>query len=661
MMKSKFVLVTIAVLLSASSIWAQATRKPSAMRASKEDLQQTATSEIKSLSKIQSQAEFDDLARVYHQGTSYALPHTMFLIDRQDNDKIYYINSKKYRFHKDFANAAYLSLERGEAFTNSNYLNPNRRFVLGTLAWQTPIQKWTFEFWEGDTISADLIKTTYDTINNSFFAPVAFKPNSNKQDENSAKLNIARISADEINKGQEYLPLNEAKAVGRIHVIDKLDDTVEIGYNEILVLKEVPISLPPVRGIIVAKPSTPLSHINLLAKGWNIPNAYVKNADKLFKDFDTYWVVLETKGDKYEIKRATNDNLKEPPPIPDDIKTPPADLTKTRLLPLALMRKKDSAAYGSKAANLGEIVHFKQLGFTVPDGFSIPYIYYKQFMEANNFDNKVADLLDDNDFVHNPRSRRQKLKEFRAQIQSGKFDDKLRAQILRQWKTQLAGKPVFIRSSSNAEDLPNFSGAGLYDSVKNVTADDKIIEAVKTVWASVWNFEAYEARERNFVDHTKTYMSAFVQTGVDMDNGGVMITRDPFDQNNKNAVYISAVFGHNLQVTAGDADLKKAVIPEQILFTPKSNSVQVLTRSNQDTIFKFAKSGGVEETKISTTRQVLTDALTRQLVTTANQIKRIFGNNEQDIEWGILKNRIYIVQSRPYIDKSKMITYNVGK
>ena len=31
-------------------------------------------------------------------------------------------------------------------------------------------------------------------------------------------------------------------------MIDKLDDTVEIGYNEILVLKEVPLDLPPVAG-----------------------------------------------------------------------------------------------------------------------------------------------------------------------------------------------------------------------------------------------------------------------------------------------------------------------------------------------------------------------------------------------------------------------------
>src|ERR1043165_634509 len=141
------------------------------------------------------------------------------------------------------------------------------------MAFQTPVRKWTFEFWEGDLIPADQIKLAYQIINQSFFTPVAYKPNSSRQEEASANLDIPRVLQTEITKGQDYQPLNVAKGLGRIHVIPKLDDHVEIGFNEILVLDEVPIQLPPVAGIITSKPSTPLSHINLLAKGWGIPNA----------------------------------------------------------------------------------------------------------------------------------------------------------------------------------------------------------------------------------------------------------------------------------------------------------------------------------------------------------------------------------------------------
>ena len=218
------------------------------------------------LNKINEPEDFDRMARVYHQGTPYALPHAMFVIDRRFKNKIYYVNSQKYRFHKDFLLANYL-VARGADVFEPIYIQQDRRFIVGTIAWQKPVEKFTFELWEGDLAGADLIKLAYDTINKTFFEKVAFKPNSIRQDEASETLGINRISADEIQKGQEYLALNTGKAVGRIHIIEKLDDTVEIGDNEILILKELPISLPQVRGIIVAKPSTPLSHVNILAKG----------------------------------------------------------------------------------------------------------------------------------------------------------------------------------------------------------------------------------------------------------------------------------------------------------------------------------------------------------------------------------------------------------
>ena len=123
----------------------------------------------------------------------------LFVIDRSDQNRIYYVNSRRYSFHKDFVNGTYLSLERGQEFFENNYLKPNRRFILGTIAYQTPVQRWTFEFWEGDLISGDQIKTTAEVINKTFFAPVAYKPNSSRQEEASAGLaDLQRILQSEI-------------------------------------------------------------------------------------------------------------------------------------------------------------------------------------------------------------------------------------------------------------------------------------------------------------------------------------------------------------------------------------------------------------------------------------------------------------------------------
>ncbi len=639
-------LIVLAVLFPLSA-GAQMSRKPSPTREPAGAMDKKPDSKKNSLLKIASREEFDSIARVYHQNTPYALPHAMFVIDRRAKNKVYFVNSQRFKFHKDFLLATYL-VPRGADVFKPIYLDEDRRFIVGTIAWQKPVEKFTWELWEGDMASAEIIKTANDAINSQFFEKVAYKPNSIRQEDVSADLNIERITQDELNKNQEYLALNTGKAVGRIHIIDKLDDTVEIGDNEIIVLKELPQSLPPVRGIIVAKPSSPLSHINILAKGWNIPNVYIKDADKLFREYNTFIYKLDASITDYKLERASADEVKTDFASPGQ-QIPPVNLTVSKLAGLREMRKKDSIIYGSKAANQGEIIRARVPGIIVPDGFSIPFYWYDKFMQENGFDDQVADWQNDLEFVHNPRVRRQKLEQFRNDIQKAAFDKALRDEVIKRWRTQLGGKPVFVRSSSNSEDLPNFSGAGLYSSVANVREADKLIEAVKKVWASLWKFEAYEARVRNYVSQKDVYMSALVQLGVDMQKGGVMITRDPFDEESKDSVYISAVCGHNSNV------VNNTGLPEQILFNPRSNSVIVMTLSQQENALAFDENGDLKETAdkcANAQKRVLSDLQARTLAKTAIRIRGVFGKQPQDIEWGILNGRLYIVQARPYIDKN---------
>jgi rifampicin phosphotransferase len=601
----------------------------------------------RSLAAIKSQAEFNSLAVTYDPDTPYALPHLLFVIDRKDQNKIYYVNTKRYAFHKDFVNGTYLSLERGREFFENNYLKPNRRFILGTIAYQTPLRRWTFEFWEGDLIPAEQIKLTAEIIKDSFFSPVAYKPNSIRQDDESGKIaGLQRVSQSDIAREQEYQALNLAKGIGRIHVIPKLDEHVEIGFNEILVLDEVPIQLPPVAGVITSHPSTPLSHINLLAKGWGIPNAYIKNAQELLKQYDGWWVTFETKRDGYSIKRADVDQLREYQrrlAQRQDVIKPKYDLSEARLLGLGQQRARSAISYGGKSANLGELMNARLPGIVVPNGFTIPFYYYDQFLEANKLDDSIGAMLNDQKFVHDPAYRRERLASFRAQIQHAKFDDNLRDRILRRVRLEFPGRGLFVRSSSNSEDLPNFSGAGLYTTVPNVREETQLIEAIKTVWASLWNAEAYEARERAAVDHSKIFMAVLVQEGINSESSGVMITTDPFDNENKGAIYISAKRGLGIKVVEG----KK--VAEQVIYRPLADAVQVLTRSDEDSLLTFDEKGGVKEIAITGDRVVLTDQVIRRLVGAATRIKRVFGSRDQDIEWAYMKGQIYIVQSRPFI------------
>jgi phosphoenolpyruvate synthase/pyruvate phosphate dikinase len=235
----------------------------------------------------------------------------------------------------------------------------------------------------------------------------------------------------------------------------------------------------------------------------------------------------------------------------------------------------------------------------------------------------------------------------RQQIQQGTVNAQLRAEVLRRLHAEFPEKGVFARSSTNSEDLPNFSGAGLYSTAPNVRGDEQMIDAIRFVWASVWNYEAYEARERAGIDHMKIYMAVLIQEGINSDSSGVMITADPFNREstieNQGSIYISAKRGLGMKVVEGQR------VAEQVVFRPKANAVQVLTRSEEDSLLTFDAQGGIKEIPISGERVVLTDEVIRRLAAAAAAIKRVFGGKDQDIEWAYMKGQIYIVQARPFI------------
>jgi rifampicin phosphotransferase len=607
--------------------------------------------EVKSLERIRSRADFDRLARVYYRGRFYALPHAMFVIDRRDRDRVYYVNSKRFAFHKDFVNATYLSLERGRAFYENNYLKAERRFLLGTVAYQPTLDRFTFEFWEGDRLTADLLGAAYAALRQSFYAPLVFKANSSAHEQAAAELNktvrpqMPVMTAQEFATNREYQPLNLGAGIGQLRILDRLTPDTVIDRNQIVIFKEVPVQLTPLSGIITTEPASPLSHVNMLAKSWGIPVAHVKNADKLFRQLEGKYVRLEVGENDYKLAPADAREVGERNRQwikRTDLVTPRADLDEDRLTDLSAQRARDAVRFGAKSANLGELMHAR-VGVVVPPGFAIPFRHYQDFIRRNRLEERIASAVEEDRFVHDPVFRKARLAEIRGWIQAGEHLPEFKQAVLGKAHREYAGKPLFARSSTNAEDLPNFSGAGLYTTVPNLRTDEQLMEAIKTVWASVWNYEAYEARESFGMNHFGVYPAVLVQEGINADSAGVAITTDPFDPADRGAVYINAKRGLGMKVVEGRR------VAEQVIYRPRSLTVQVLTRSDEDTMLAFDESGGIKEVQIEPHRAVLTDDMVRRLARAALAIKRAFGGRDQDIEWVYARGQLYIVQSRPYV------------
>ena len=211
---------------------------------------------------------------------------------------------------------------------------------------------------------------------------------------------------------------------------------------------------------------------------------------------------------------------------------------------------------------------------------------------------------------------------------------------------------MFVRSSTNAEDLAGFNGAGLYDTVANVQDDAALEAAIKQVWASLWNARAVDERAFFGIPQQQVYAAVLVQTGVNASASGVLLTTDIWGHQPRTFT-INAKWGLGMRVVEGQK------IAEQILYDTGNDGTRVISRSDETTMLVFDKKGGTKEKKVSKSEAIITEQRAKRLGQLAQQVEKLFPQYQVlDIEWVLEKDRFarekfYIVQARPYIGKVK--------
>ncbi|WP_164074539.1 PEP/pyruvate-binding domain-containing protein [Stenotrophomonas maltophilia] len=639
---------TLLLLLAcAAPALAQTARKPSAYEHRPDAAQQPAEGPDY-LPRIDSRAQFMQMARVYNAGTALEMPHLIFVIDRRENGRIYYVNTRRHGLHEQFVRQQRLLRSMDKAMVNAQYRDPQRRFLFGTVAWQQDLPGYTYEFWEGDQLTAPLLREADAVLRASFADPIRFKTNSTAHEQLAGEMTLAYVSQEALLREQRFLPLNTGKAEGRLRIVRTEAQLATLSPRDIPVLDEVPIALAPVAGLVTQRPSTLLSHVNMLAKGWGIPNVYVRDAQDALRQYDGRWVALEVIGSDYRVtplaRPARTPSATAARPVQRSLPRP--DLAVVALKPLQALRARDSSHCGVKAANLGTLRAVLPPAARVPDGFCIPFSQYQAMQQRLQVPQRLRELQQRPGFNSDSAVRRNALASLRTQIENAPADAAFVRALERQWRDQLKGAPVFVRSSSNSEDLQGFSGAGLYTTVPNVTRMEAVAKAVQTVWASVYNFEAYEARTAAGLPQDAVAMAVLVQVAAPSDSSGVMITRDPFDAARRHVTYISAKRGLGIRVVEGQRQA------EQVMYSSWSKAVQVLSRSAEDTQLVARAGGGVREVPITGSRQVLTDALIARLARIGIRTRQALGGADQDIEWAVVGDEVLILQSRPYVEGS---------
>jgi pyruvate, water dikinase len=342
----------------------------------------------------------------------------------------------------------------------------------------------------------------------------------------------------------------------------------------------------------------------------------------------------------------------------------------SNVLPLASLRMHDVATVGGKNSSLGELIsQLAQAGVRVPGGFATTADAFREFLKHNQLTEKInAALINLNVDDLNALTKTGAM--VREWVVKAPLQPQLEKEIRDAYAALAkdhADASWAVRSSATAEDLPDASFAGQQETFLNIKGIDNVLEAIKHVFASLYNDRAISYRVHKNFAHAEVALSAGVQRMVRSDTGaaGVMFTLDT-ESGFREVVFITSSYGLGEMVVQG------AVNPDEFYVSKlcmKNKKPAVLRRSlgtkAEKMIFgSAAVAGRSVETKpvdaADREKFSLSDAEVEELAQYAMAIEAHYGR-PMDIEWGKDggDGKLYILQARPETVKSQLTRNDV--
>jgi pyruvate,water dikinase len=291
---------------------------------------------------------------------------------------------------------------------------------------------------------------------------------------------------------------------------------------------------------------------------------------------------------------------------------------------------------GGKGMNLGECSRID--GILVPEGFCVTTEAFKRVIGENDELHQLLDQL-----AVQKVDERKRISEIsrkiRDLIEGIEIDKGIEEDIDRSLLTFGFEHAYAVRSSATAEDLPFASFAGQQDTYLNIKGKDAILQYISKCWASLFTDRAVIYRMQNGFDHRKVYLSVVIQRMVFPQASGILFTADPVSSNRK-VLSIDASFGLGEAIVSGLVSADNYKVQEGRIVEKNISAKKLAIYAR--------KEGGTVEKEIESGQQVLSTLSDEQVLgleRIGRKLEAHFGW-PQDIEWCLVGDTFYIVQSR---------------
>ncbi|APH39449.1 PEP/pyruvate-binding domain-containing protein [Methanohalophilus halophilus] len=308
------------------------------------------------------------------------------------------------------------------------------------------------------------------------------------------------------------------------------------------------------------------------------------------------------------------------------------------VIPMEGIREEHMDIIGGKAYSLHRLL---ENGFRVPAYFCVTTDAYNKFLDCSGLKGKLIIEFARKDFS---KMRWEEMWDAGLRIRNMFMNTPIPAALVDTINSQVPKdflkRAVVVRSSAPGEDSSKTSFAGLHESYVNVAGMEEILESIKLVWASLWSDAAILYRQELGLDIEHSSMAVMVQEMIEGNVSGIVFSTDP---NNANKLTIEAIHGLNKGLVEGDVE------PDRWQLDKFSGSiVQHIVPSSRDRIVSLSEKGTLMGSipQLLSHKTPLTTDEVKQIYEMAISSEKIFGL-PQDMEWTIINNELYTLQSRP--------------